>query len=197
MGYGLARGGKFRYVRRSGIKHQVVPGYFLEENLGMAWWTHLLFFRRQIESQSDAQPKEVGYFAVFRRALRQYIYDNLIDILYILLSIFTYLYLTLSIITFFLQEYVPKSFPHIIDILSEPYLGVLGIYVVVKEIERRRGKVVQKRWGEAFTAIWFIFFVTATLFTYFSESYHLEGVYKTVVTNALAAIIIRIGTILR
>ena len=164
---------------------------------GMAWWTHILFFRRQLEIQEDANSKDGGYFAVFGRAVKQYIYDNLIDLLYIFLSIFTYVYLGISIVTFFFEEAVPKSFPHIVDILSEPYLGALGIYVVVKEVERRRGKIQTKRWGEAFTAIWFLFFITATLLTFFSESYHLEGIYKTVVTNALAAIIIRIGTILR
>lgn len=180
-----------------GWKNQVVPGLFLEESPSMAWWTHLLFFKRQLAMQEDANSKDGGYFAVFGRAIKQYIYDNFIDLLYIFLSLFTYLYLGLSIVTFFFETSVPKAFPRIIDILSEPYLGALGIYVVVKELERRRGKITSRRWGEAFTATWFIFFITATFFTFFFDGYDLDGVYKTVVTNALAAIIIRIGTILR
>lgn len=162
----------------------------------MAWWTHLLFFRRYPEN-NIVEPKEENLFAGFRRAFRRHLYDNFVDVLYFLLSVFTYLYLGFSIITFFFQKQVPKSFPYIIDTLSEPYLGALGIYVVVKEIERRRGREIRKHWGELLATIWFLFFVAATILTYFSEQYQLGGVYKTVVTNALAAIIIRIGTLLR
>ena len=174
-----------------------MPGLFLEESPSMAWWAHLLFFRWQLEKTPAAEPQEVGYFALFGRAIKQYIYENFIYLLYIFLSGFTYLYLSLSVFTFFFQKSVPKVFPYLIDILSEPYLGTLGIYVVVKEIEHRRGKIIPKRWGEAFTAIWFIFMLVATLFTYFSDNYELGGVYKNIVTNALAAIIIRVGTLIR
>lgn len=165
----------------------------------MAWWTHLLFFRNQLseeENQNEA-PGENTLLALFRRAIKTYFYENTLDLLYRLLTIFTYLYLGLSIATFFFPSFVPKSFPYIIDTLSEPYLGVLGIYVIVREIELRRGKILQKRRGELFTAIWFLFFITATLLTFFTEGYYLNNVYKTVVTNALAALIIRIGTLLR
>lgn len=165
----------------------------------MAWWTHLLFFGRNIpgeENQSTAQ-KEENIFTVLRRAVKEYLYKNFLTLLYYLLSTFTYLYLGLSIITFFLSKQVPKSFPYIIDTLSEPYLGALGVYVVVKELERRRGKEPPKHWGELFTATWLIFFAVATILTYLSDDYNLSGTYKNVVTNALAAIIIRIGTLIR
>lgn len=165
----------------------------------MAWWTHILFFGRNTlgEENKGTTQKEEAIFAVFRRAVKEYIYDNFLTLLYYLLSVFTYLYLGLSIITFFLPRQVPKSFPYVIDTLSEPYLGALGVYVVIKELERRRGKDSRKHRGEYFTATWFIFFLSATILTYFSESYELGGLYKTVVTNALAAIIIRIGTLIR
>jgi len=133
----------------------------------------------------------------FQRAFRQYLYDHFIDILYFILSIFTYLYLAVSVATFFFEKYVPRAFPDIIDILSEPYLGALGVYVVVKEIERRRGRLIKKRRGELFAVAWFFFLVVATLLTYFSAEYHFTSVYKTVVTNALAALIIRLGTLVR
>lgn len=165
----------------------------------MAWWTNMLFFgwEKPEEENKGTTQKEESIFALFRRALKDYIYKHFVTLLYYLLSILTYLYLGLSIITFFFHRYVPKSFPYIIDALSEPYLGALGIYVVIKEIERRREKKLQKHWGELFTITWLIFFITATFFAYFSEEYRLGTVYKTVVTNALAAIIIRIGTLIR
>ncbi len=163
----------------------------------MAWWTHLMFFRNYLPEEQNIEPKEEKSFAIFRRALKQYIYDHFVDLLYVFLGIFTYIYLFLSIVAFFFYEKVPRAIPNIIDVLSEPYLGALGIYVVVKEIERRRGKVRHKRFGELFAVIWFLFFISATALTYFSEEYQLNEIYKTVVTNSLAALIIRIGTLLR
>lgn len=165
----------------------------------MAWWTHLLFFRRETPGEENygITQKEEGFFAVFLRALKDYIYQHFLALLYYVLSFLTYLYLGLSIVTFFFPKQVPKSFPYIIDALSEPYLGALGIYVVVKEIERRRGRKLYRHLGELFTAVWFLFFIAASGLTYFSDDYNLGALYKTVVTNALAAIIIRIGTLIR
>lgn len=164
----------------------------------MAWWTHLLFYKTYLDDYRDKGiHKEDSIFADFNHALRQYLYDNFVDILYFVLSVLTYVYLGLTIVTFFFHSYVPSSFPGIIEALSEPYLGALGIYVVVREIERRKGRMIRKPWGELFAIIWFLFFVAATFLTYFSDQYHINMIYKTVVTNALAALIIRIGTLLR
>ena len=163
----------------------------------MAWWTHLLFFGRNPGDHTPPQEEERFSFSYFRRVLKDYFRQNLIDLLYLVLSIFTYVYLALSILTFFFEKSVPNFLPHAIEILSEPYLGVLGVYVVVKEIERRRGYLKHRTWGELFAIIWFFFFVTASFLTFFSPEYHANAVYKTVVTNALAAIIIRIGMVIR
>lgn len=130
-------------------------------------------------------------------ALKQYLRDNLVDLLYYALSIFTYLYLAAIVLVFFFERQLPRSIPYIVDTLSEPYLGALGVYVVVKEIERRRGRQIRRRWGELFAHIWIMFLITASAAVYFSEYYHLSPIYQTVVTNALAALIIRIGTIIK
>lgn len=141
--------------------------------------------------------QEENVLTVLKRALKEYLYNNFVDILYILFGIVTYCYLALTVTAFFFERQVPRIVPQLVDLFSEPYLGVLGIYVVVREIERRRGKHVKNRWGDLFAAVWFIFLVVATVLTYVSESYHVTGVFKAVVTNALAALIIRIGTMLR
>lgn len=163
----------------------------------MAWWTHLLFFGHNLEDHKLPPAREQLSFSYFSRVLQDYFRQNLIDLLYLILSIFTYVYLALSILTFFFEKSVPLFLPDTIEILSEPYLGVLGVYVVVKEIERRRGYIKQRTWGELFAIIWFLFFVTASFLTFFSEDYHANAIYKTVVTNALAAMIIRLGMIIR
>jgi len=163
----------------------------------MAWWNHLLFTDSPSVIQKEANLQEELPLGLFRRAIRQYLYENFIDILYIALFTFTYLYLGLAIVTFFFEARVPHIFPNIIETLSEPYLGALGIYVIVKEIERRRGKMVQRLWGELFAVVWFFFFVTASILILFSNQYHVSMIYKNVVTNALAAIIIRLSVLLR
>jgi len=163
----------------------------------MAWWTHLLFFKSNLGEKREELPKEEFTLAYLQRALKRYLYEHIIDLLYFFLSIVTYSYLALSAVTFFFEKQVPKFFPNIIEIFSEPYLGVLGIYVVVKEIERRRGKVEPRTWSELFAILWFGFFIVATVLTYYSDNFEVSEVYKTVVTNSLAAIIIRLGTILR
>lgn len=164
----------------------------------MAWWTHLLFFERDLKENKEELPANEGFsLASFGRAVRQFFYNNLVEILYVILSFFTYFYLLFSIVTFFFEKSVPPYFPRIIETLSEPYLGVLGIYVVVRELERRKGLIKKRTWGELFAVIWFFFFVAASFLTFFSEHYHLSTIYKTVVTNALAAVIIRVGILIR
>lgn len=163
----------------------------------MAWWTRPIFEGNPEVHRRNRREETLFSLGGFRWALKGYFRKNYIDFLYLGLSLFTYLYLGLSIVTFFFEQSVPNFFPKIIDALSEPYLGTLGIYVVVKEIERRRGRLKQRSIGELFAIIWFIFFIVATFLTLYSNHYHLNSVYKTVVTNALAALIIRIGMIVR
>lgn len=163
----------------------------------MAWWTYILFSNGYSSLKRRGQTRSKSLFAVFKHVLQEHTKERFVDFLYFFLSILTYLYLGLTIITFFFESYVPNALLITVETLSEPYLGALGIYVVVKEIERRRGRHISYRWGDLFAALWIIFLVTATILTYVSEHYHVSVIYKTIVTNALAALIIRIGTILR
>lgn len=163
----------------------------------MAWWTHLLFFKARLEEEPAEDRTHESVFASFRRAMDEHMREHVIDILYFTFTIFTYLYFLLSVVTFLFEDSVPPLFPNAIEVLSEPYLGVLGIYVVVKEVERRRGKVKPRTWSELFAVMWIVFLAAATGLTFYSEHYAVSETYKTIVTNALAALIIRLGTILR
>lgn len=173
-----------------------VSGFFLQEDLNMAWWTHLIFFRDYLGNPGEDE-KEESIFAVFRRAIRQYLYENFLFILSRVLTFFTYGYLTLAIVAFFFENDVPPLLPYLVDIFAEPYLGVLGIYVVIREVKKRRGIAVLKLWGELFAALWVIFCISASLALYFSAHYHTGEIYKTIVTTTFAALIIRIGTFIR
>ncbi|QQG45512.1 MAG: hypothetical protein HYW89_01060 [Candidatus Sungiibacteriota bacterium] len=160
----------------------------------MAWWAHLLFLEDTTDSNELPQKRE-PLLATLYRVTKDYVRENIIGILSSLLTLVTYLYLGTTAAVFFLEKNVPDVLPHIIEALSEPYLGILGIYIVVKEIERRRGNTAPKRWRDAFAFLWLILLVVTTVFTIAEHQF--TPLYKTVVTNALAALIIRIGTMLR
>ncbi|MBI2035950.1 MAG: hypothetical protein HYT12_04725 [Candidatus Liptonbacteria bacterium] len=165
----------------------------------MAWWTALIIKNRSKDVQSAGSQGEVKTFSIdFSRVIKGYLYENFIDVLYISLSVFTYLYVLLSIITFVLQDEAAKLLIYAMEALSEPYLGALAIYVLVKEVERRKlPNNAGKRRGELFVIIWLTFLLSASAITYFSDFYELNGIYQTILTNSLAAVIIRIGSLLK
>ncbi|PIR69751.1 MAG: hypothetical protein COU47_01570 [Candidatus Niyogibacteria bacterium CG10_big_fil_rev_8_21_14_0_10_46_36] len=158
----------------------------------MAWWTHILFAQREKDSSSR---RKGGFFNTGYSKFKKYIKKKSIDILYILFSIFTYLYLAVSVFTFFFHTFVPDSLPFAIEALSDPYLGALGIYIVIHGIEKKRRKTKSK--GQLFVPLWTLFFIIASVFLYFVPDQTLDTLYKTVVTNAFAAIILRVGMLLR
>ena len=159
----------------------------------MAWWTEILFLKNRYVTEDN----ELGAFSAFRRAIRAYLYEKFVDALHVLLAIFTYGYMAAAIIAFFWQESAPAAFPYMVEVLADPYLGALGIYLIVKEIEIRRGNIKRRR-GEFFVVAWFMFLLVATASVYFFERYNPENeIYKTIVTDSSAAILIRIGRFLR
>lgn len=184
----------------------------------MAWWQEIIKnYRARQGNFSKADPSHVRHkkarpktgrakkgralnpSAGLTRFTNKYLYNNYVDLLYVSLSVFTYLYVILSALTFAFQENGPYLLAYSLDALSEPYLGALAIYVLVKEIERRNlsKEDCKKRRGELFVIIWLSFLFAATAITYFSDVYNLNEIYQTIVTNSLAAIIIRIGSLLR
>ena len=159
----------------------------------MAWWT-ALFLNFGSDAGSGDEKKEAHAFVLLVRAVRRAFYDNFVDTLHFVLIFATYTYLLLSVAAFFFQYALPRQIVYIVDALSEPYLGVLGIYVVVNEIRRRRGKVAHSYFANVFAGAWAIFLVISTLIVILGDTYYFNEMYRTVVTNSLAALIIRVGT---
>jgi len=158
----------------------------------MAWWTHILFAKKETIPSSK---KKRGVFITGYTRLKKHIQKNFVDILYVIFSIFTYLYLVLSVVTFFFHTFVPHSLPFAIEALSDPYLGALGVYIVIHGIEKKRRKTKSK--GQLFVSLWALFFVVASVFLYFVPDSTVENLYKTIVTNAFAAVILRVGMLIR
>jgi len=161
----------------------------------MAWWTDIIFFRRrfeEIKTQENGSNLFVRLFCVFRRTF----YDNFIDTLHNVLVVATYAYFGANITIFFFQGSLSRNFISIVETFSEPYLGALGIYIVVNEIRRRRGKNVHPHFSTAFATSWMILLLVSTVLVYLGDTYHFNTVYRTIVTNSFAAFIIRLGFIL-
>ena len=161
----------------------------------MAWWT-ALFLNFVSDTGSGGEKKEAHAFVLLVRAVRRAFYENFVDTIHIVLLLATYAYLVLSVAAFFFQNAFPRQIVYIVDAFSEPYLGVLGIYVVVNEIRRRRGKVAHPHFANVFAGVWAAFLVVSTLIVILGDTYYFNEMYRTVVTNSLAALIIRVGTIL-
>lgn len=162
----------------------------------MVWWTDILFLKEHLGGK-NREPGEGSFFAVLVSALRKAVYDNFLETLHVALLIAVYAYFLLSIFIFFFQNYVSPKVIYVLDAFSEPYLGAIGIYVVVTEIRRRRGKNGWSHLAGVFVWSWLLFMAVSTMIVFLGETYYFNSVYKAIITNSFAALIIRLGAVLR
>lgn len=161
----------------------------------MAWWTEKIIQRHDSE---NAKPKGTQKLSdVLCRVSNICTKEDLLDLIYFWLNIFAYGYLLLIIVVFFFQPHIPKFIISIVGTLSEPYLGALGIYFVLKEVMRARGFHISNRTGEVFFVTWVVLLIVSSALTYFSQTFHFDRVYNLIITDSLAALIIRIGLFLK
>lgn len=120
-----------------------------------------------------------------------------IDWLYLWLGLFTHLYGISVTILFFAQaaDKWPK-FVGFLMALQEPYLGALGVYVVLKEIRKRHHHLDSRHFGELFVFLWMLLLLSSSLFVLILPEYHFDSLYRLIITNSLATLIIYIGGIL-
>lgn len=162
----------------------------------MAWWTDIIFFKKNLGGMPEDNGSGDNIFVRLVSAVRKIIYDNFVDSLHVFLIVSTYTYLIANVLVFFYQNSLPANLVTLVSTFSEPYLGALGIYIVVNEIRKRRGRRVYAHFGNVFTFVWFAFLIVSTTLVYLDETYHFNYIYRTIVTNSFAAFIIRIGSIL-
>lgn len=160
----------------------------------MAWWDNNLLLE-YVFDQEKKPGRGDGFFVRAYKALHEYFVSHFIEFLYVFSSFITYAYLVSVVAVFFFKTAIPPIVTKIIDSVSEPYLGLIGIYIILKEIRERRGERVSVL-SEIFIALWFSLLVVSTVLTFFSTSYHFDEFYKLIITDSLAAFIIRLGTFL-
>lgn len=154
----------------------------------MSWWN---FLREFLYTSVIKRPDEHEADAVLDRvALRH----TSVDVLYLVLGVFTHFYgISLTLLFF---SGAAESWPILVaalDAFQEPYLGGLGVYVVLKEIRKRYHKKQSQHYGEFFVAAWLILLGVSTSFVALLPSYGFDTVYKMIVTNSLATLIIYVG----
>lgn len=117
-----------------------------------------------------------------------------VDWIYYLLGSSTYIYLVLLAVLFFGQ--MLEQWPRILLLLDgaqNPYLGALGIYVVLKEVRKRRRRFPSKYFGELFVIFWFLLLAIMTLAIWFSSAYEFNEAYNLVLQNSLVVGLIYLG----
>ena len=117
--------------------------------------------------------------------------------LFAALSIFTYVYLVVLAVVFF-GKFADqcKNLFFLLDALRDPYLGALGIYVILKEIRQRRFSHPSRYFGELFVILWFAFGAIATVVVLFFPGYGFDDVYRIVLVNSAVVFLIYLGSLI-
>ncbi len=115
--------------------------------------------------------------------------------LYFWLGLFTDLYLILVAFEFFTNLHLRyPAFEQILDALSEPYLGALAVYVVLKEIHKHRTGGASLHRGEWFVVAWLMLLGITTVMVAFTERYRVDLIYTAVIESSLGSLMIYIGS---
>lgn len=119
------------------------------------------------------------------------------DWLYFWLGSFTNIYL-FTLTAFFFTRAMDdwKILAGLLEALQEPYLGAVGIYVILKEIRKRRYSLTSRHRGEIFVFLWGLLLFISSIFVGFASFYSFDGIYKLIITNSLATILIYIASLL-
>lgn len=119
-----------------------------------------------------------------------------VDRLYYGLGVFTNLYLALIAIEFFSSQHLTHpTLELVLDAFSEPYLGALAVYVILKEIRKRRPEGARaSHHGERFVIAWAALLAVTTLAVVFTERYRFDVVYALIISNALASAMLYLGS---
>ena len=122
-------------------------------------------------------------------------HTHAVDRLYFWLGLFTNAYLLAIAAEFFYNLHLRHpTVERLLDAFSEPYLGALAVYVVLKEIRKRRsGSPESFHRGERFVYGWLGLLIITTLAVAFTDRYRVDAAYQAVIQNSLAALTIYLG----
>ncbi|OHA07166.1 MAG: hypothetical protein A2934_02170 [Candidatus Sungbacteria bacterium RIFCSPLOWO2_01_FULL_47_10] len=153
----------------------------------MAWWQAVTEFLRSSNPYSYEAPSEpLGW----KDSLRRVAIGAAIDWLYFLLGFFTHFYFWSLAFLFFFQEggyWVVTA--KLLDAVSGPYLISVGVYVVLKEVRKRKISVESRHFGELYVSLWAILLAIGSILVITTESYRFDSVMELIIANSLAVVI--------
>ena len=77
--------------------------------------------------------------------------------------------------------------------VSEPYLGAVGIYVILKEIRKRKIARESRHYGEIYVWLWLILLLTGSSLVLLTKNFHFDTIMRLIITNSLASFVIYIA----
>lgn len=134
-----------------------------------------------------------SYFFLLRRRLKTTVFRKVI-IFYFGLSAFTYFYfITLAVLYFgrFWDSYYSLSFW--VSAFSEPYIGAVAVYTLLKEYRKKIKRSGSFHRGEIFVGAWALMFFAAITLALFSGSYAFNEPLKIIIQTSIAVILIYVG----
>ena len=154
----------------------------------MSWWISIVEYLRNAENDQSN-----GQFSV-KKTVTGALAESAVDLLYYVVGSFTTLYFFAAAYLFFNGggSYFDIAV-RVFNSLSEPYLGSVGIYVILKEVRKRQLKTNSKHLGEYFVFSWLTLFIVAIGFVWISPNYHFDELMSAITTVTLASVVIYTG----
>lgn len=132
-----------------------------------------------------------------RLAIFSAIYESIVDLLFYVIGFFTYLYfLSFAYLFFFHQSPNYPLAVKIMHALSEPYLGSVGIYVILKELRKARYNLSGRHKGEVFVFSWTALLIASLILVIFSSNFSFDILVSDIITISLALLVIYVGGII-
>lgn len=150
----------------------------------MPWWHMLPNFMKDSKINDV---KESPGFVPWTTQLKRVLFQEALDITYFFLGVFTYVYIVFLALLYFgklWDQWHLISF--FADAFAEPYLGAVGIYVILKESRKRKYNAPSKHKGEFFVFFWGALFVLAVGSAAVFEVYGLDEPLKIIVKSSVA-----------
>lgn len=118
-----------------------------------------------------------------------------VDRLYFWLGVFTDVYLIAIAFEFFTNLHQTYPVPErILSALSGPYLGALAVYVVLKELRKRRtSSPISLHLGERYVWAWLALLAATTAAVAGTARYRFDASYEAVMANSLTALMVYLG----
>ncbi|MBI5742561.1 MAG: hypothetical protein HZA25_01850 [Candidatus Niyogibacteria bacterium] len=150
-------------------------------------WTHLM------NNNSLAENTEPIDEPTLRARFRGLVFKEL-RIFYFILSLFTYFFIiTLGVLYFGRLWEAHYDLAFVVSALSEPYMGALAIYTILKEHRKKTYKAGSFHKGEVFVGLWVVMLIAAILLTALSDNYTIGEPLRILISNSTAVILIYIG----